>query len=622
MPEAVIEDLDRGTVKRIAINGARPDFLLGSERISASALASIDPSLTDFLHIASAVFFADGYLPRGGQTRPSMGARWRRHLRVTVEVHDPDLWSDGRVVAALAELVEFFTEDRIEFQFKPVAEAPLETRFLDLDPREAAYQAEEVVLFSGGLDSFSGALEALSTTPQNVLLVSHRSAQKVLPRQDLLSAYLAKQYPGRVRHIKVIARRAGAQASETTQRSRSLLFAALGQAVAKTFGASRVCFYENGTVSHNLPISHQVVGTMATRTTHPLGLLKLNQLFQMILEAPLTLSNPYEWFTKSEVVERIRRHGGESQIRYAVSCTSVREQTKLHPHCGTCSQCLDRRFGILAAGLGAHDPEEQYNTDVLLGERDDEQSIKMAVEWTRHAMRLNSMEMGSFFSKFGLELSRIAQGHPEMAASDLMEKVHSLSRRHADGVRHVLTSAVAENAAALAAGSVPQSSLLLLHLGSNAGGGERRLTPSVDSEPALVTIPEVIKAEDISVEPKAPLQVAFLVEDDRPVVSVVGLARIAGSKAQVPHALKPYFDEDRSNGLSPSDHRFVLDFRRSCPNLSKQAVRQNVNRCRAMLAKAHADIHGEPPSRPLLIENKLRAGYRLDPTIILTNQKT
>ncbi len=35
--------------------------------------------------------------------------------------------------------------------------------------------------------------------------------------------------------------------------------------------------YENGIISHNLPISGQVVGTMATRTTHPLSLLLLER---------------------------------------------------------------------------------------------------------------------------------------------------------------------------------------------------------------------------------------------------------------------------------------------------------------------------------------------------------
>ena len=39
-------------------------------------------------------------------------------------------------------------------------------------------------------------------------------------------------------------------------------------------------FYENGVVSMNLPMSAQVVGTRATRTTHPRVLAGFEQLFR------------------------------------------------------------------------------------------------------------------------------------------------------------------------------------------------------------------------------------------------------------------------------------------------------------------------------------------------------
>ena len=44
----------------------------------------------------------------------------------------------------------------------------------------------------------------------------------------------------------------------------------------------------------------------------------------------------------------------------------------MHSHCGCCSQCLDRRFGALAAGLGEDDPEEMYEVDLLTGARETE----------------------------------------------------------------------------------------------------------------------------------------------------------------------------------------------------------------------------------------------------------
>jgi hypothetical protein len=42
---------------------------------------------------------------------------------------------------------------------------------------------DEVVLFSGGLDSLSGAIEELSTDGKRVALVSHRSSPKIYDHQ-------------------------------------------------------------------------------------------------------------------------------------------------------------------------------------------------------------------------------------------------------------------------------------------------------------------------------------------------------------------------------------------------------------------------------------------------------
>ena len=54
---------------------------------------------------------------------------------------------------------------------------------------------------------------------------------------------------------------------ESTQRSRSFLYIAIGAAIAEMLGKSCVRFYENGVISLNLPICAQVVGAKATRTT-------------------------------------------------------------------------------------------------------------------------------------------------------------------------------------------------------------------------------------------------------------------------------------------------------------------------------------------------------------------
>ena len=74
----------------------------------------------------------------------------------------------------------------------------------------------------------------------------------------------------------------------------------------------------------------------------------------------MTVENPYFWKTKSDLVRSIADHGCADLIAETLSCTRVREATRRRRHCGACSQCLDRRFGILGAGLGEHEPADAY----------------------------------------------------------------------------------------------------------------------------------------------------------------------------------------------------------------------------------------------------------------------
>jgi 7-cyano-7-deazaguanine synthase in queuosine biosynthesis len=227
---------------------------------------------------------------------------------------------------------------------------------------------DEVVLFSGGLDSLSGAIEELSTDGKRVALVSHRSSPKIYDHQKHLVTELNARFPQKLMHVPVLVTRQGPlRAQEYTQRSRSFLYAALVCVVTRLFGRSEFRFYENGVVSINLPISEQVVGARATRSTHPLVLNHSPKFFSAAVGKPIDVDNPFVWKTKGDVVRSIVDHGCGGLIKHTVSCTRVYDITKLHTHCGCCSQCLDRRFAILAANAADHDPVEMYKVELLTG---------------------------------------------------------------------------------------------------------------------------------------------------------------------------------------------------------------------------------------------------------------
>jgi branched-chain amino acid transport system substrate-binding protein len=87
--------------------------------------------------------------------------------------------------------------------------------------------------------------------------------------------------------------------------------------------------------------------------------------------SPTLVENPLLWKTKTEAVKTIRDHGCSYLIAATISCSHVYEMRSKKPHCGECSQCIERRFATLSDDLQAHDPQESYRHDLLDREAED-----------------------------------------------------------------------------------------------------------------------------------------------------------------------------------------------------------------------------------------------------------
>src|SRR6185437_4700366 len=132
-----------------------------------------------------------------------------------------------------------------------------------------------------------------------------------------------------------------------------------------------------------------------------------SELYHKILNKPFIVDNPYIHFTKTQVLQEIAKYGHERLIGY--TCSFAHQgygQTRLSLHGGTCSQCIDRRFAILAAGLQAHDLERDYRTDVFRGAREEGREQNMAINYVRHANALNQMTKDQIGAAFNMELVR------------------------------------------------------------------------------------------------------------------------------------------------------------------------------------------------------------------------
>ena len=609
MSDAVV-NYWRGTettakVLDVRINGASPTYRLRSDRIAASLLCEIDEVLLDLLDIAALVHCADSSVSRGGDVRSGFGESWHRKFNFQLAARRPDIWSAASMKSAIEDCVSFLTDDTVSFQFEQGFDRPVLQTYLDFGEEIDDFAVDDVILFSGGLDSFAGALQTLCDTDKRVALVTHRSAPKTIPFQDNLGSYLKKRFPGRVLHIVVEGQRVGTPAAETTLRSRSFLFAALGHVVGQCLGAKRVCLYENGVVSHNLPISPQVIGTMATRTTHPLAVEKFRAILSFL--SPIPVATPFEWLTKVDILQIIERCGALELIKASNSCAYVREQNALQTHCGNCSQCVDRRFAILAAGLSKYEPEEMYGTDVLFGARSQNKSKTLVLEWTRHALSLRDMDRSEFMRKFAGELCRIIEGYPAISGGTTFDAAFDLHARHGRNVAQALENAISDNASAvLSLFETPTSLMAMIIIQT----GSTKLPPIKPRPPTLPSGPE----QNLSPQNTTRLEISFEVQDGEHRISVRSLGVIHGAPARVGHHLRPQFEEDLAMGLHGEAYTFTPAGKLAkCDGSTKEAIVQNVKRCRDELSDFYRGIYGEDPPDVLLIQSRKPKGYRLDP---------
>jgi hypothetical protein len=444
---------------RLALAGSRQNVTLKLEDIAKRLLNNIPDLLVDLVEIASCVYCADQATGRGGAAQVGMGSAWRRSFRFVIPVRHPNHWNRKAVLEPLCDAL--FDDYLFEFEEAPDP-TPLET-YLELSGDDPGFKADEVLLFSGGLDSLAGAVEELSTSRKNVALVSHRSSPKIFDHQKQLVADLRKRFPKRVMHFPVqVTRQESLRVQEYTQRTRSFLYMALACVVARMFGSTRARFFENGVVSINLPISDQVVGARATRSTHPVALERFRRFLGAAIGQPIGLENPFIWKTKADVIRSIVAGGCGPLIKYTVSCTRVYEMTKLHTHCGCCSQCLDRRFAVLRAGAGEHDPVEMYKVELLTGARDKPSDQTMAESYVRTAVELCDMGEFAFFDRYTGETARVCAGFPRMKPDDVAREVLNLHHRHGRAICDVLKSAVQDYSADLVNRSLPASSVLIM----------------------------------------------------------------------------------------------------------------------------------------------------------------
>lgn len=250
------------------------EYYIDDETIDRRFGHALDALLADWVDVALACYLADRLATRIPSRLAQSGKHWSRTLNITLPVRRLDRWTN-EIQSSLSRLLGFLTDDSWQFDFvqhegaKRTAESQ---RFLfPFDPGSPT----RVALYSGGLDSFSGAAQTLCDSPNyNYIFVSGVTNSRQQAGQQVQLSRLRLKASAHICHVAIPyglqwAGVKGERKEESSQRTRGFLFLTLGAVSAIAAGTKELFLYENGIGAINLPYDGTQVGTYNSRATHP-----------------------------------------------------------------------------------------------------------------------------------------------------------------------------------------------------------------------------------------------------------------------------------------------------------------------------------------------------------------
>lgn len=304
----------------------------------------------DLLYISLSVYAADRIC-----LRKNAADSWSRKIELYIPVLDKAVWEKSKVI--LEEMLSFLSGDSWRFKFYTRTESKVEiyakNRWDKQEKEDKNYN--KVCMFSGGLDSFVGAIDLLENG-EKPLFVSHYGGGKGTKEyQDSLIGNFIEQYAVdkddfKQFHATILG------GSEETTRTRSFMFFSHAIALASTLSDPiELIIPENGLISLNIPSTFSRIGSSSTRTTHPFYMRKFQDLINNI-GLNIVLKNPYQFKTKGEMLEKCQNPCFlKNNLANTMSCSHPdvgRCRGESHTmHCGYCLPCVIRKAAIKRANL-------------------------------------------------------------------------------------------------------------------------------------------------------------------------------------------------------------------------------------------------------------------------------
>lgn len=322
----------------------------------------LNPSteMIDFTTFALSVAAADESV-----IRSDSADGWTRSIELHVHLQKPAIWNEKRNELELS--LRFLTGDFWSLCF-------IESDPIHVKPkaRKENIKGDCVCLLSGGVDSLVGAID-LSTKGKTPIFVS-----RIVRGDRVTQKRYARVLGGEGRHCQWSAKIRHRGNTEKSTRARSIIFfafALLASSAVPSTQEDPVKIYvpENGFISMNIPLGPMRMGSLSTKTTHPIYINGL-QLMWNALGVNAHLLQPYQFKTKGEMLkECLNKELLENLIADSVSCGKYQRYNLTH--CGMCVPCLVRRSAFYKAGLPDSTLKSYFHTKIANVESRDISSV-------------------------------------------------------------------------------------------------------------------------------------------------------------------------------------------------------------------------------------------------------
>lgn len=281
----------------------------------------------------------------------------------------------SKLSETIEELLTFVLIEDISINFVPKDTTKFK-RIKEIPSKET----DNICLFSGGVDSFSGILHSLNHYDNDVdgVFVSHGDQTWGVNIYNNLLDMMHGIDKNRF-HILY----APPMRSMGYSQLRGLLYCLYASVYMNLFKSKRLIVTECGPTMYQPTFSPYDTVTM---TTHPFVLRKAKEIMNILLNNNVDILTPFENLTKAEVVKISPE---KRLLKHTHSCITLR----FGKNEGACYGCIIRRLGFIVAGV----KDTNYTKNPLINENDNSDNLLSLLRFS-HDVLLNYENM-PFVSK-------------------------------------------------------------------------------------------------------------------------------------------------------------------------------------------------------------------------------